>query len=858
LDVGRQRLERDGTEIPLPKLSFDFLLALVRAAPNVVLYDELMRQVWEGLIVQPETISQRAKLLRDALGDDAQLIRGLRGRGYVLACSVERLPVEDLQPSLSRSTEADDATARASLPCASDALIGREYDVEALQRWLAAHRLVTVLGAGGIGKTRVAMEVARLLVGSFEHGVWWVDVGALSSEDRIAPAIANAARLQLSDGDAPALLARALAARRTLLVLDNCEHLTAGVARIVQSLLVDAIDTRVLVTSQQALHLSGEQLYRLGTLTVPPPGATLAEARGYSAIQLLEQRAQAIDRRFALSGGNIAEAVDLCRRLDGIALAIEMAAARLPTLGLGELRRHLNERLQLLRGSRHSGPARQQTLRATLAWSHSLLDANEQAALRRLSVFAGSFGLDAARRVAANDGLDTLAAIDALTGLVDKSLIQVDQFDPPRYRMLESTRLYAREALHDAGEWVPTAQRHGVAMVELAEKAEAAFWTEPDAAWLERYALEYDDLQEAFQKACERRDADIAAITGNALRRLDEMRNVHAPIRQRAECARTLLSAASERAQAWLWNCVAPHSVIAVTVVPRLTAAREAVAAWERLNDAPQLYIALGILAGQLARAGDHEQARAVLARARALEDPAWPPRRRMRGAEHAAAVCNYRGDAAGYRAHTRVELALAEQGGAPRTAAWARLKLADAALMAGDMDEAIALGEQAVAQLSALDQPSHLGLALSNLSEALLVAGQPSRAREIAARALPLMRQNEWGHMVLDTIALLGARNGDVEASARLLGYTDGHYAKNEEQRQPNESRLAELAATTLAATIGAERRDQLRSEGRGIGEQQAWALAAVLLASEQRTDAAAPTAESVPARKRLTLLRR
>jgi predicted ATPase len=799
-----------------------------------------MTQVWPGVVVQPETLSQRAKLLRDALGDDVQsptLIRGVRGRGYALVCSVQPLAAEvaeisQLQPLRQpekRSGLPSAATAfdpSSNLPFLPNPLLGRDDDVAALRKLLVEHRLVTVLGSGGIGKTRLALAVAYGIAASFSHGVAWVDLAALSGEGRLATAIANAARLQLSDGDAPAQLASAMAVRHSLLVLDNCEHLVETAAQFVAALLAAAPGVRILVTSLLPLKLAGEQIYRVGPLSVPPPGGALERARASAAMQLLEQRAQAIDHTFMLNPGNVADAADLCRRLDGMPLAIEMAAARVPTLGLATLRNHLEGQLELLRTSERGAPARHQTLRATLDWSHSLLEPKERAALRRLSVFAGSFGLEAACKVIASEGLDRWAALDALSGLVEKSLVQAEK-EPPRFRLLESTRLYAGEALSAAGEIEATASRHGLAMAAVADEAESAFWAQSDALWLARYSSDYDNLHAAFDRASRIHDADVAATTGNALQRLDVLRNVHLPIRQRADAALALLSGAEPRAKALLLNCVAPHSVIAVAVAERVKAASEAVAAWEALGELPQLYVALGLLASQYARAGQHEAAQGALERAGRLEDPGWPPRRRMRGAELAAAVANYRGDAAGYLAHTRKELALAEEAGSPRTAAWCRLKLADGALMAGDVGEAIALGEEAAMQLGGLDQPSHHGLALTNLAEALLLDGQRERAREIVARALPLMWANGWGHLPLEAVATLAAAAGDVATSARLLGYVDGYYAENRETRQPNEARLAARTVELLDAASGTDGYAHCRIEGSHLTKNQARALA-------------------------------
>ena len=344
-----------------------------------------------------------------------------------------------------------------------------------------------MLGAGGIGKTRLAQAVSRRLVGAYANGVWWVDLAALTSADKIAPAIANAAGLQLGDGDAVASARGCAFSRESLLVLDNCEHLVADVARIAHELLASAPGVRVLGTSQEALRVSGEYLYRLAPLAIPPVGAPLQEARTYSALQLLERRAQAANRHFSLGDDTVAAAIELCRQLDGIALAIEMAAARLPILGIDGMRERLGERLRLLRATTRDAPARHQTLRATLDWSHSLLTAGEQAVFRRLSVLVGSFRLDTAQAVAAN-GVDEWAALDALAALVDKSLVQLEGVEPPRYRLLETTRIYASEQLAAAGEVESTLLRHRQLMAHLAGTVERDYWLMADSSWLVRYA----------------------------------------------------------------------------------------------------------------------------------------------------------------------------------------------------------------------------------------------------------------------------------------------------------------------------------------------------------------------------------
>jgi len=825
---------KDGRALPLGARAFDVLMALIERRERLVTKAELLDAVWPDLVVEEANVQVQVSSLRKLLGPHA--IATIPGRGYKFSAAL------DSDDAAATAVAARDDTAAArpaaapptNLPGPIDTLIGREHDVEWLTAAMAQHRVVTVLGPGGIGKTRVAQEAARCQLGSPANGVWWVDLAPLSNEQHMATAIANAARLQLGDGSSDPLeaLLRSLAHHELLLVLDNCERLAQEVARFAQAVQAAAPGVRLLVTSQEALRCAGEQVYRLEPLAVPPPGSTLDAARAYSAVRLLEQRAQAADRRFALGEANVRLAVELLRHLDGIPLAIEMAAARMSLLGLELLHHRVGEWLRLLRTRSRSAAARHQTLRATLEWSYSLLDEPERAVLRRLSLFAASFRVDVAQRAAAGGDLDEWQVLDALSALVDKSLVQAEATEPPRYRLLETMRMFAAEQLALQGEADAAQLRHCDAMAQLAGEIEQSFWHLSDSAWLARSAPEYDNLRAAFDGAVVRRDADAAALIGVALMRLDRLRSVIAPRRRRAQTLHTLLPGASATARAWIWTCIASHGLISVGTVPPLDAAREAVAAWRALGEREPLYVALGFQAWQCSCVRDFDAADRLLAELRSLEQPGWPLRRLMWGAAAAAGVCLSRGDAAGYREASRRELALAERAGADRTAALARLKLADAALMAGDPAEAIDLCRAAVAELRHLDQPANLGLALSNLCAALLLSGEHAAAREAAVEALPLMWRNSAGYLLLDSVALLAARDGHVRESTRVLGYVDAWHARRGDQRQPNEDRLARATADILDRAGAPHRLSALRADGAAMDEAAVLRLARSLLA--------------------------
>ncbi|MCW5631837.1 MAG: winged helix-turn-helix domain-containing protein [Rubrivivax sp.] len=658
--LDERQLLVDGHPAPLGARAFDVLATLAGQRGRVVGKDELLARVWPGLVVEENNIQVQISALRKLLG--AQAITTVPGRGYQFTLAPDAPPAERDAAAGRQSGPAAHGLARIdgadTLPAADgarfaggEALLGREADIEALEAALASHRLVTVAGAGGIGKTRLAREVAHRLAPRHADGTAWVDLAALASADALAPAIAAAARVPLGAGEATPLLARALAHREVLLVLDNAEHLVAALASLLPALLAAAPGLHLVVTSQEPLQLRGELVHRLDALAVPPEGASIAEARRFAALQLLEQRAAAADRRFALDEATVAGAIELVCHLDGLPLAIEMAAARLPLLGLEALNGRLGERLRLLRGAGRDAPPRQQTLRATLDWSHSLLSAAEQVVLRRLAVCAGSITFETARQVA-GDGtptapLDEWAVIEALSGLVAKSVLQLlpgAADAPPRYRLPETVRLYAGERLHEACETQAAEQRHGQALAAQAEAAAEASWNLPDAQWLGRYHADAADIALAFDRAVRRQDVVVAVNTARVLRLLDGRQGVVSEERRRLEALRDLMPLAEGALRARVLGQFAGQT--AVAGVSRPEAMREAVAIRRREGPPRSLYTALADLARECARAGDHAAADAAIAEAEAAEDPAWPPRVRWKLAEVRKTVAAMRGDA--------------------------------------------------------------------------------------------------------------------------------------------------------------------------------------------------------------------
>ena len=803
IDRPRRAVIVGGRSIALGARAFD-LLAVLASQPGRVFADaELIAAVWPNRVVEVNNLRVQVAALRKQLGTRA--IVNVAGRGYTLAP-----PAVGARAALHSSR----------LPRLLEPLLGRERDLTDLLALLRTHRLVTVFGAGGIGKTRLAQAAALQLEASHADGACWVDLAPLASESQIATAIAQEVGVQAGalDGDEAARnLGRALAGRDALLVLDNAEHLAPALAPLLYALLQNVPTLHLLVTSQQLLHVPGEQVYRLDPLPVPAHGATPAEARACAALQLLERCAQGADHRFAFSDAGLHDACELCRRLDGIALAIEMAGARLPLLGAAALNEHLGERLRLLGDEAGAAPPRQRTLRAALDWSHALLSDEEQLVLRRLSVFAAPFRLDSAQVVAADAALDAPAALRAIAGLADKSLLQVQaphgSTEPQRYRLLESTRLYAAQALLRGGETAAAEARHARAMAALADRAQASYWCTPDTAWLDQWRADHDDLQLGFDRAAAAGDAESAALIGEALHGIANLIGIYSAVTARLPAALALLPQAAPLARARLWNRFGAGTVPGLT---RVEAARRRVAAWREVGEPKALARALAMLASESQKAGDADAADAALAETRLLDDPAWPPRQRAMCVPLGGFfIAAQRGDVAALRASMRASLALAEAGGARRMVAQARSNLAQAEMLDGNAREAVALLHEAVAEFRALDCSLDVGFNLGNLCAALVAAGDAPAARNAAEQALLLLHDTEPLRFLFEPLAWLAWRLARPADAARMLGAADALRQRHAMSRQQLDERMVGEVRAGLAAALASAERAVLLAEG-------------------------------------------
>jgi len=488
----RRELLVDGKPTELGGRAFDVLMALIEARGAVLTKDELMNRVWPGRIVEENSLQAQISALRRAFAEQRDLIRTVAGRGYLFAGEIRPTTAEGLVAS---------PRSRTNLPERVSELIGRDAEMGEVVNLVSAHRLVTLVGTGGIGKTRLALEVARSLAPRFADGAWVADLAPLSDPGLVPVTVATALSLTLAGG-AVSLerVATALGTKHILLVLDNCEHLIEIAARMAELILRMTSGVSVIATSREALRVEGERNYR-----VPPLGVPLEAAAGTDdpplagAVRLFFARARESSPDFPPDDRVATIVGAICRRLDGIPLAIELAAARTAAFGIDDLAARLDDRFRILTAGLRTALPRHQTLRATLDWSYELLPEVERVVLRRLAVFAGGFALESASKVVAGDRITAPEAVDHVANLVAKSLVVAERDDAGvAYRLLDTTRAYALEKLIESGEHDQLARRHADYYRALLERAEAEWETRPTAEWMAAYRSSIFNVRSAL------------------------------------------------------------------------------------------------------------------------------------------------------------------------------------------------------------------------------------------------------------------------------------------------------------------------------------------------------------------------
>ncbi|MEK8031247.1 winged helix-turn-helix domain-containing protein [Ideonella sp. DXS29W] len=754
------RLLRGGEPVPLTGRALAVLKLLVQRAGSLVTRDELLDAVWAGRVVEDNNLAVQIAMLRKRIGGDA--IATVAGRGYRFVPAVQPVrPAAAPQPA---------AGPRSNLPARLPALVGRDDELAALDALIDTQALLTLCGAAGVGKTRLARALALRRRGRHADGVFRIELAPLTEGAQIVPAIAQALGLALRDAADAAALARALAPASMLLVLDNAEHLVEDVAKLAEVLHERTQGLSLLITSQVPLRRPAEHVWRLAPLATPDAAAPAADALGFAAVRLFAERIAGAGAQVEWTEAALADAAELCRRLDGNALAIELAAARVPSLGLGGLAHRLDQRLTLLSPGAQRAVTRVNALHAALDWSHGLLSPDEQVVLRRLDVFAGSFELDVAALCVADERIRPESVAPLVLDLADRSLVSPDTAGDGRHRLAETTRLYALGCLDAAGEARAVLHCFAKTLLLVADDAYDAYWRLPPATWDARYAPELDNVRAALSWALQH-DARLAtALFGSAW----PLWNGFALGHEARELAERLIPRLRSDWPAPLlarfWEAVSHH--FSSTFPQRARAAAQTAA---------ELYEGAGAELGRYQALVqytynwrvDAPEARAAMAQALAIEQPGWPAPVLERGRTAQAMLETSSGRHAA--AHTLFldALALCQRAGYERGVLRAELNLADNALAAGDLDEALQRGQLLCDRLHGQVPSCEQVTALGNLALAWLQRGELAAARERLGR----VHTTEPRCVATRTGRAQGAKRSRGAAPARLCNAAGGWF---------------------------------------------------------------------------------
>jgi predicted ATPase len=820
------RAEASSYDEPAPSIGLDDALVIRMRSTAIPAKPRALRSAAPGTIAFPMTVAGELvgflTVTAKRGDDDPETAAALAGLAEAAG-----LALVALQPQL-RAPRVDVPN---NLPAGLPPLIGRDEELAEIKALLEGSRLVTLTGAGGVGKTRTAVHVASEMLRN-EDGIWFVDLAPLEDPALVPSAIAEVFDIA-DEGGARRLIDRiaaALKAKHVLIVLDNCEHLIDAAAEAVSYLLQTCPRVGVLATSREPLGVAGEEPYRMPSLPVPPEGeAQTAEgALQYGAVALFAARAHSAARTFELTDENAAAVAEIVRSLDGIALAIELAAPRIKVLSVEQLTQRLDERFKLLSGGSRTARPRHQTLRALIGWSYDLLSAAERRFLRRSAIFRGGWTLEAAETVCADPDEVAWNALDLVVALVDKSLIVVvDDGGERRYRLLESTRQFAAEQLDEAGEREEVAMSHCRYFADVAERAGEEYWLTDSDAWTARVRRDLENHRAAigwgFAPGGETVPAASIVASLRWLWYATARREGHVLL-ERASAAS--LADAPQRVRARLG--------IASAVLddrPRTAAsAAEAAAALARGVDERDEVEALTLQGAALGRTGQLSESRAIFETAVEQARAARVPR--LLG--WVLSMVAYWIAACGDRAGARVIFDEAEAVLRACNDPWqlARLRLHRAEFLFGEGDLTGALAGVREAQSFFRERRSDSALCGALLNEAayLLALKRLDEAWECAREGLELACRVEnsiaaaWA---LGHLAELAAETGDVERAARLLGRTDAAYHETGSAREPTEQRGYDRALECIGTSLPQARIDALMAEGALMGPDAAVAEA-------------------------------
>jgi predicted ATPase/DNA-binding SARP family transcriptional activator/DNA-binding CsgD family transcriptional regulator len=719
-----------------------------------------------------------------------------------------------------------------NLPSPRSSIIGRESELRDLKRDLAMTRLLTLTGAGGCGKTRLALEAARGLVGAYPDGVWLVELASLSEGTLVVHAVATALGVQEQpDRSIIDTLVDFLRVKRALLIVDNCEHLVGPVARLLDTLLNSCSHLKVLATSRESLNVEGELAWLVPSLPAPDQERPQAveELAGYDSVRLFVERAGRRNPAFALTPENTRAVARICGQLEGMPLAIELAAARVG-LSAEEIANRLEDSLRLLTtGSRTASP-RQRTLRGTLDWSHELLSEPERRLFGRLSVFAGGWTLEAAEEVGTEGETGTSDALDSLSGLVEKSLVvaEASAGGEVRYRMLEPIRQYAREKLEEGGDVEDVRRRHASLFLALAEDAEPRLQGPEDVKWLERLEAEHGNLRAALSWTLERGKSGLGLRLSGALWLFWEARGHYGEGRRWLEEALEKDGRASAATRAKALEGLGWMAYRLGDTDRAKAIADEGL----RLSDKEGLGAVVTAdflrMSGRMATVqGHYERATELLEESLRLSREADDKLRIADSLLTLAITLEGMGNPKREKELYEEGIVLSRELDCAAILARCLLSLGYALMLEGDYERAATLNEEAAALLQERGyKGGSLELALDNLGWASLLRGDHERARSSYEENLILCEElgNVWiASGSLEGVACIRAAQGASEQAARLFGTAEALREAVGYHQTPRERALVEPYLDSARSRLEAASWEEAWVQGRAMSMEQA-----------------------------------